>query len=633
MPEAKDPYRYFRPEARDLLASLQAGALELERGSDPRPTAARMLRLAHTLKGAARVVRVTEVAEQAHRIEDLLVPVRESGSAGEELVSALLGALDVIQAQLARLDVPALPQAAQPQPPEPPRSVELDGLHVSLRALDALLDGLLEVRALARAGDPGEVERGLLELQAQLSELRLVPARVMTGNLERVARDTAVAAGKRVEVTATGVEVRLDAPVLAAVQESMVQLVRNAVAHGIEPAAERERDGKPPAGRISIDVRRSGSRVVVRCRDDGRGIDPARIREAALAKGLIGPAEARSLDRERALALLLRGGLSTAERVTQVAGRGVGLEVVREAIERVAGEVSIRTEPGRETEVALSVPVSLAALDALLVEAGGESWLIPLDGVAGCRWVSAEELASPEGIVHEGAVIGHTRLSALLGRAERRTGRSGKAERGGSFVVLRTRERTLGVRVDRLLGVTQVVLRSLPAQAGRLPLVAGAAISAEGTPTLVLDPTAMIDHAVAGGAPLAHAPLEAPRLPLLVVDDSLTTRMLEHGVLTAAGWQVDLASSAEEALELVRTRRYGACLVDVEMPGMDGFELVATLRADATLRSLPCVLVTSRGSPADKQRGLGVGADAYVVKSEFQERTLLDLVDRLAGAR
>lgn len=626
MPEAKDPYRYFRLEARDLVSGLQAGALELERGGSPRETVGRLLRLAHTLKGAARVVRLDAIAEVAHRIEDLLGPARESGAVGQELVSALLTAVDAIESHLAALDRPAQPAAAEPRAPAPARTGELDTLRVSLTELDRLLDGLLDLRAGLVAGlDRAGLDRGLSRLQAQLSELRLVPAGVMSANLERLARDTAVAAGRQVELVASGSDVRLDAPVLVAVQEAMVQVVRNAVAHGIEPPERRRRAGKPAVGRIALHVERESSRVRVRCADDGQGIDLERVRGTALARGLIGAEEASGLDLDRALGLLLRGGLSTAEGTTQVAGRGVGLDVVRDAMDRVAGEVSIRSEPGRGTEVSLSVPVSLAALDALEVEVGGERMLIPLDGVAGCRWAGPEELAPGARLVHAGEPVDHVPLAALLGLPEARTAR----ERGGTVVILRAAEGALAARVDHLGGVTRVVLRALPPRAGRLPLLAGACLSAEGVPLLVLDPAALVEAA----RTLAARPVEveAPRLPLLVIDDSLTTRMLEHGILTAAGWQVDLASSAEEGLLRLRGRRYGLCLVDVEMPGMDGYELVATVRRDPQLRALPCVLVTSRGSPADKQRGLSAGADAYVVKSEFQERGLLDLVARLTG--
>ena len=658
----KDPYRYFRVEARELVAALQAGALELERGADPPATVARLLRVAHTLKGAARVVRVGEVADLAHGVEDLLAPARAEpgpeappgmpGRIDRPLIEGLLGAADAISARLALLDAPRAgeaaaalggggfaaartpdptPAPAQPAPAPPPTREGLDAVRVPLRDLDRLLDQLLDLRArlaeLARSGvDAGALDplqRGLSALQGGVSELRLVPAAGLLADLQRVARDAAVALGKEVQLTARGGEVRLDAPVLRAIGEAMVQLVRNAVAHGIEAPAQRARAGKPATGRIEVGVERRGARVVFRCRDDGRGIDLEAIRQAALRAGRISFQEAAGLSMEAALGLLLRGGLSTAGAVSEVAGRGVGLDVVREALERVAGEVTLDSTPGAGTELLLEAPVSLAALDALAVEAGGARWLIPLDGVAACAPAPRPEPGATRRakVVHQGAPLEVAPLAELVG------GPPQAGARAGTLVVLEGRTGRTALAVDRLLGATQVVVRALPAATGRAPLVVGAAVGEDGQPVLVLDPPALIE-AAAGERPPVPAP-PSPYLPVLVIDDSLTTRMLEHTILTSAGYEVELATSAEEGLELARRREYGLFMVDVEMPGMSGFEYVARTRADPRLSQVPAVLVTSRNAREDRQRGLDAGASAYVVKSEFHEAHLLELVARL----
>jgi two-component system chemotaxis sensor kinase CheA len=374
-----------------------------------------------------------------------------------------------------------------------------------------------------------------------------------------------------------------------------------------------------------LHVARRGRRVLFRCEDDGRGIDLEAVRAAARRKG-VPAAETENLDAQGLARLLLRGGLSTSASLTEVSGRGIGMDIVREALDRLSGEVAIRSEPGRGTTFELTVPLSLAAIDTLVVESAGMSVTLPLDCVRHTQRVTAETISRTsqgDSIVYDDRVIPFMPLARMLGRP------AGHAAAEMSAVVVSGGSRMAAIGVDRLLGTANIVLRSLPELAPANAIVAGASLDSEGNPQLVLDADGLVQEALQGLARTAGE--DVPEKPILVIDDSLTTRMLQQSILESAGYVVDLAVSAEEALERARQRKYLLFLVDVEMPGMDGFTFIERIRADAGLRDIPAILVTSLASPADIQRGHEVGAQGYMIKSEFDQSQLLALIKRVAA--
>ena len=703
----KDRYKYFRVEARELLEGLSHGVLLLEKGAAEPDVVARLLRLAHTLKGAARVVKQPAIAELAHAIEDVLTNHRASGQPlAKEQGSELLRLLDEITKHRAALepasavtDVGAVTstsaEPARAQVDEP-----LETLRVEIREMDLLLrmvteagvqlgavrkglsatgrlrdlaNVLLDLLA-ARPGDNGagsasagglararsiveelragldDVQRsvgvGLERVDGELTEvrdtahrLRLIPAQTVFGSLDRSVRDAAQTLDKRVEFEASGGEVRLDANVLASVRDALMHVVRNAVAHGVESEAERAALGKSPTGRVSLKVERRGGRVAFVCSDDGRGVDIDAVRRAAVARGLVPASEANSLSAEKVLALLRAGGLTTANEVTELSGRGIGLDVARSTAAALKGEMSIQSEPGRGATVELQVPISIASLHGLVIEAAGARAAIPLDAVRQTLRVREVDVArSPESdsILHEGDVIPFWPLERML----RRAGESALAEprvrstarAAWSAVVVQAGGRRVAVGVDRLLGTSHIVMRALPSMVEADAVVAGASLDAEGNPQLVLDPAGLVAAVDRGRGALLTADVDTQqRAPVLIIDDSLTTRMLEQSILESAGYRVELAVSAEEGLAKARERRYSLFLVDVEMPGIDGFEFVAQTRADAALRDTPAILVTSRNAPEDRRRGEQVGARAYIVKGEFDQGLLLQTIHSLIG--
>ncbi|KQW02892.1 response regulator [Rhizobacter sp. Root1221] len=680
---AKDAYKYFRVEARELLEQLGQAVLGLEKqGSATQTIVPRLLRLAHTLKGAARVVKQPEIADWAHAVEDTLAPWREATvNVPRECVDRLLNLLDRMSAQVATLLPVSEAASAGPAQSMPGEAVRT--LRTDVAEMDALLDGIAQTHAqiasLRRSGErvagagvlarrllgqlapqrsldnarPGstahksqvlaaelqalvgglgqglvssidQVDRELRQLRDAAEQLRLIPAGALFATLERSARDAAQTLGKRVRFEGRGGEVRLDAQVIGAVQGALLQAVRNAVAHGIEAPGVRQAAGKASEGRITLAVTRRGRHVAFSCGDDGAGVDLDAVRRSAQRKGLLAAAT-DSLGVDALLQLLLRGGLSTAGTVTEVAGRGIGLDVVRETAESLGGEVSVRTAAGHGTTLELKVPLSLAAIEALVVEVAGTAVAIPLDAVQRTLRLAPQDIArSAQGdtMVYDGRVIPCIALSRLLDETAPPSLRV-----HWTVVIVEGADALAAVGVDRLLAPAKLVLRPLPELAPPSPLVAGASLDVEGNPQLVLDAEALVLAAGRAGAP--PRPAEAARVPVLVVDDSLTTRMLEQSILESAGYAVHAAVSGEEALEQARRQPYALFLVDVEMPGMDGFTFIERTRADPALRDVPAMLVTSRSSVEDRQRGRDVGAQAYVVKSEFAQSEFLEQVRQL----
>ena len=651
-----DPYRYFRIEGRELLEQLGKAVLDLEKGPAPAQVA-RILRLAHTLKGAARVVKQREIADAAHAIEDALALFRERAAAVPgDRIDALLRLLDEIAARLAMLapvskltevaEAAAGGGAAHAQPDEPLRTVraevvEIDSLLEGIAAAHAWLGALRkqagraerhgQTRDLALSVE--QIDRELGQVRDTAERLRLVPAANAFTPLERTARDAAQALGKRVVFEGRNGGVRLDAYVLAAVQEALQHVVRNAVAHGIETAAGRSAAGKPAEGRVLLDVVRRRRSVAFVCTDDGQGVDLEAVRRAVRGKQASSHA-AREPGAEDLMRLLLKGGISTTRAVSEISGRGIGLDVVREVAERLGGEVSMRTEPGRGTTLELVVPVSLASLEALVVQEAGRAMAIPLDAVQQTLRVLPGDLARTadgETLMHEGRLIPFVPLSRALATLSALSAKASPshAARPRTAVLVRGAAGVAAIGVERLRGTASVLLRPLPRFAPAASVVAGASLDAEGNPQLVLDPDALVVEARRAAA----LPLEPaqPGSPILVIDDSLTTRMLEQSILESAGYEVDVAASAEEALEMAQRRRYALFLVDVEMPGMDGYAFIERARADPLLAGIASILVTSRASAEDRRRGVEAGARAHIVKSEFDQRELLRRIGELVG--
>ncbi|WP_437516116.1 hybrid sensor histidine kinase/response regulator [Sorangium sp. So ce1099] len=678
-----DLFKYFRMEAQELADGLAWGLLDLKEHGGQGESLDQCFRLAHTLKGAAGAARQLKIAELAHTVEDVLTPFRKDHQPIPAAhMSELLRLIGLIRDEVARLHEPGEPGEAEggrvTRRSAHDEVARVDLAHVgeladaigeaivqleSLRSCAEALDRAERLAgALGAVGSPEEAARGLGELgakragalfrelraalgvarvelssgvdrlsselrqaQARTRELQLLPCAGVLEAVELAVREAAESLGKRVEFQASGGDIRLDSTVISALRDAALHMARNAIDHGIEPEAARRAAGKPAAGQIALRVEQRGSRVALICSDDGRGVDVAAVRKAVVRAGLRGEAESYDLTAEEALELIFGPGVSTCEAITSLSGRGVGLDVVRETASKLSGTASAQSQPGRGTTIELVVPISLSSVVALRLEDGGHTALLPLDAVRCALRLEADAIvrgAEHDAIVVEDRLAPFARLASVLGAAapvgEPRCAVVVAA--GASLAVL---------GAERLLGAVPVIVKPLPAAAGAPPAVSGASFDVRGNPVLVLDPRGVIELVRAAGPGVEdHRERRAPP-PILVVDDSLTTRMLEQSILESGGYEVDLASSGEEGLRKAAERRYGLFLVDVEMPGMSGFQFAAHVRADPALRETPLVIVTSLSSAADRRRAEEAGADDYIVKGEFDQRRLLDTVARL----
>ena len=670
----------FAEEAEGRLATLSELLLELERDGGDQELLSSIFREAHTLKGGAAVVGLDEVMRVAHAMEEVLEGLRSGdATATRGLVDALLGAVDGIRellpavlagedraveagALVVALQAPpsGTQQASAPPPDHPPavpappsRRGRRKTIRLPTERLDELVRLVGEASAAALrvgrlvtdqlgaepAGVPElhELTRALEALQERTLQARMVPFGTIAEPLRRAVRDLARSLGKSVELELRGQETELDRGVLEQVADPLLHLVRNAIDHGIEPPGARLAAGKPAQGTVRVHAMQLGSEVVVTVADDGRGIDLERVRERAGASG-------DSLDGvgdEEALYAIFRSGLSTAATVSEVSGRGVGLDVVRTSLAAVRGRVEVHSEPGAGSEFRLSVPITLAVLPCLVVETAGRRLAIPMHSV-----VSAEAAGWAEDWV-EGQVVIRVRdqilpVSDLAVTLDGTAPADAPAGDRPAVVVGMTRRHAF--RVDALLGQRNLVVKDLGRLLPRLDLLAGAALEPDGSILLVLDVSGLVDRArwmrsVARSAadprtgPAAPAALPAPAGPpsVLVVDDTTVVRELERSILEEAGYRVRTAGDGREALAALAGELPDLVVTDVDMPNLDGLELTRAIRADRALAGLPVVVVTSKAAEADRLRAMEAGADAYLRKGDLDQRALLEVVGRLLG--
>ncbi|WP_142847612.1 response regulator [Telmatospirillum sp. J64-1] len=467
-------------------------------------------------------------------------------------------------------------------------------------------------------------------LHEEVRRARMIPAENIFSGFRKMVRDLARDHGKQVEFRATGLEVEADRMVLQGLKAPVMHLLRNAISHGVETPEERRAKGKPETATIRLELSTVEGRLRVVVQDDGRGLDPEAILEAATARGLLTPAEAETISRDRVADLIFSPGLSTSQGVNNLSGRGIGLSVVREAVMRLHGSAEAREAPGGGTSFVLLVPLSATAQRLLLLRVQGRSWGLPASSAERLLRIPRSQLLHIEGALALPNPEGPIQLVALASLL----GLSSNVEAEGAMmhlVVLRWGERRLAVAVDAFEGLRDAVVKDL----GGLPLdsspAGGGVILDDGSVALVLNPFRLMQLAgrtataleVSERAPVKKVPT------VLVVDDSLTTRTLEKSILEAHGYRVRLAVDGMEALASLRAEPVDLVVTDVQMPHLDGFGLLQAIKTDPALSSIPVILVTSLERREDQAKGLALGADAYVVKRKFDQKELLETIGQL----
>ena len=463
-------------------------------------------------------------------------------------------------------------------------------------------------------------------IEDEVLSVRLLPAANLFPNLERLVRDLSQSLSKRARFETLGGEIGLDRKILDGLRDPLMHMVRNSLDHGLETPETRKTAGKPEQGTIKLVVQQSGSLIEITLSDDGAGINTQKVRQVAQTRGLI--QENTILDDAQTLELLFAPGFSTATTITQTSGRGVGMDVVRENIRALNGNISLQTQAGRGSSFHLRLPATLATSRVLIVRVADLSLAIPTSVIERVSRVRASELVNQEGqqvLVFEGRAIPVIELSAVLEIPV-----SDIEPDWRTFVSLQSQTKPLCLIVDALIGEQEIVVKKLSYPLEHVAHLEGAAVLGSGALVPILNAQVIIEKAyVRLGSSTKNQKVSKPKTRILVVDDSITTRSLERTILENAGFETRVAINGIEALEILNTEEIQLVLSDVEMPLMDGFTLTQEIRGIERLKHIPIILVTSLATNQHKERGAKAGADAYIIKSEFDQTKLLETVARL----
>ena len=495
-----------------------------------------------------------------------------------------------------------------------------------------LADSNRQLTQMAQALGQDNMQLSMLadQLQDDISAMRMMPFDTIVGGFQRMVRDLARDTDKQVYLDIVGAGVEIDKMVLDALKDPIMHLLRNSVDHGLEPPTEREKAGKPPTGRIELVVEQRGSEIIVRVGDDGRGIDPNKVRRAVVKHGILTEQEALAVSDEEMKGYIFHSGLSTTEKVTALSGRGVGMDIVRDRVEGLRGRVSVQSVLGEGTTVTLNVPVSLTRIRCILLQLGQDSYAVPSAMVVRMQDLARSQVFTAEGrdtVLINDQPMPMVSLGAILDvpvmdRSE--------DQETIPVVALRGADRMVAFEVDALHSERELVLKPLGPELARAPFVAGAALLGSGNVIIVLDANDLVRKASGAALPRRRTSIYMTtaerRLRVLVVDDSITTRTLEKNILETAGFEVYVAIDGVEAWEILSEVELDVVISDVEMPNMDGLDLTRRIKEHTHTRHLPVILLTSLGKPEQREAGLRAGADAYLIKSRFDQNELLQMI-------
>jgi len=741
----------FRLEADTQTAVLSAGVLAIEKLEHSPAAIESLMRAAHSLKGAARIIGLEPAVRVAHAMEEVfvaagkgLVTVQPEHAdvllAGSDFLASIARADDALApdgpwgeradrlvTQLAAIrsgrmgqeppmrstppplipQVPAetAPATAPPSPPhkaldhgDPVVRVSADSLSrlvglageslVEARQLPALVAGLHSLRSMqgklcntvaaleewhrgASLQDPaastallgilreqaGSVLAGLSQRCEEFASLagrnedlsgrlhhevissRMRPLAECIRGFPRLVRDVARSLGKQVRLEVRGEQTGVDRDILDKLESPLSHLIRNALDHGIESPDRRVAAGKPPVGTILLEARHRAGALMITITDDGEGIDIERLRAKTVANGLVAGPLADQLSEQELLEFLFLPGFSTKDVVTEISGRGVGLDAVHRMVKAVGGSVRVATQPGRQTVFTLQVPITMSVIRALLVDIGGEPYAFPLtriDQILRCQHADIRSVEGRQYVDRGGVSIGLVLAPQILGLEPSASPPSADAL---SVVVISDHGQQFGVIVDAFLGERDLEVRPLDPRLGAVPDINSASLLENGDPVLIIDVEDLvrsIDTLLTGRrlkrveyAPSPEQPSRRKRI--LVVDDSITVRELERQLLLSHGFAVEVAVDGMDGWNALREGQYDLVVSDVDMPRLDGIGFVSLIKADPERKDIPVVIVSYKDREEDRLRGLEAGANRYLTKASFHDETFLQTIVDLIG--
>ena len=677
----------FVVETKRHCAQMEKELLALEADGVSEDGLASVFRIAHTIKGAARMLKQSEISDKAHQIEDVLEELRGKRRVFDRaVIDELLQGIDLLRSLLdepgdssvqkeklasggnekvsvvkdERIEVVEAEKKADDAKDVEFVQIRADRLDELIRLMGEMVSfqyrKMQQVETARKILQEADVEkltikRDLQQLHAVLRndaaterqltgelqecalQLRMLPIGSVFDEKNRLVRDFARANGKEVEFKATGGATELDRKITEQLGDCLTHLIRNAIDHGIEAPLERSKLGKKLCGQIRLTASYDGSGVTVILQDDGAGIDLEKVRKTALQKALLTKAEAEKMTEGELLELIFLPGFSTSPIITDLSGRGVGMNFVRKTVtDKLKGSVRVQSMKGEGTTFFLKVPITLALSRLLLVQAGTGVFAVPVYSVQEVLLVSAQdviEVVGKQALRLREQIVPLENLAAVLDCPQN----SPQKNEELLVAILTIGAERLGLIVDAVISEADMVVKSLPGSMKSSSLLAGFTIGGNDEIISVLNATALsrrIRELKPGG--IALSPLETKRgKRILVVDDSANTREIVKSILESYGYKVELAEDGLAALEKTGATLYDAVITDVEMPQLDGFNLTLALRRDERYRQIPVIIVTSREKAEDKRRGIEVGANAYIVKGAFDQNNLVETLQNLIG--
>lgn len=497
---------------------------------------------------------------------------------------------------------------------------------------------LLEGKLQARLKSAEQTRHGVgLMVDALVQDVKqtlMLPFSFFLEAVPKMVRDLSRDQGKEIRLTMEGSDVEVDRRILEQMRDPLIHVLRNSVDHGIEKPGKREALNKPRSGTITVSIQQvDGNKVEILVADDGAGVDLDRVRTIAVKRGFITGDQAREMDDEAAMAMVFESELTTSPLVTDLSGRGLGLAIVRERVEKLGGKIFIQSEPGDGTTIRIIIPVTLATFRGLLLRAGACQFIVPTVNVEKATRVLPEAIKTVENrqtVSLNGRTFAFARLDDVLGLTG--PGNGGEHGRTITAILVSAGGKQLAFGVDEVVNEEEVLQKPLGPQLVRVRNISGAAVLGSGQVTPILNVADLIKSAA--GTPSRTSRMEpaadaGKKISILVAEDSITSRMLLKNILESSGYSVKTATDGLEALTELKEGNYDLLVSDVDMPRMNGFVLTENVRANKKLSELPVILVTALQSREDRERGVDVGASAYIVKSSFDQSNLLDVIRKL----
>ena len=499
-----------------------------------------------------------------------------------------------------------------------------------------------EINTLSKASEQNQRSlAGMVDdLLDDMKKATMLPFSTLFGLFPRMVRDISRDQGKEVDLVLNGEEIEIDRRVLEEMKDPMIHILRNTIDHGIEILEKRIGKQKPPKGTINLTVSQTeGNKIEIFISDDGDGIDLTKVKEKAIKQGIISEKDAEDMKDQEAAYLIFRSGVSTSPIITQISGRGIGLAIVQEKVEELGGLISVESEPGKGSCFRMQLPVTLATFRGVLVQVADDLFIVPCSHVECVLSIEEDKVKTVENratIPLNGRVLPLLGLSDVL-KLPNQKGQNNDKEYV-TVIVLGAGEKRIAFSVEKIMDEQEVLVKNLGKQLSRVPYLAGATILGTGKVVPILNVNDLLK------SPTEAIPIHLKtkltedkedsvdvslKKSILVVEDSITSRMLIKNILEAAGYLVKTAVDGLDAYTILRTEEFDLVVSDVEMPRMNGFELTAKIRSDTKLSEIPLVLVTSLDSSENRERGVDVGANAYIAKGSFDQSNLLEVINRL----